>query len=136
MAMKNPHTWTVTDFSGGVASNPELPTDGPLERADGVDISRPGAVTLSRALVPVAGASLDASVALILPLPDVPDSVNPYVLVFLENGKIWRMRRDGSSPALVYTDPDGAISGAAIFAGRLYWATPTHLNNIALDGGA
>lgn len=132
--MKNSHTWTVTDFSGGVASNPELPVDGMLASAECVDTSRPGVVTLSRALSAVAGASLDASVAVILSLPDIPDTVNPYVFAFLENGKIWRMRRDGSSPTLVYTDPDGSIVSAAIFAKRLYWATPTRLNNIALEG--
>lgn len=80
------------------------------------------------------GATLDAAVAFVLAVSNLPDTVNPYVLAFLENGKIWRMRRDGSSPTLVYTDPDGAISQAAIFAGRLYWTTPTHLNNIVLEG--
>jgi hypothetical protein len=133
--MKNDQTWTATDFSAGVASNPERPSDGLLLRAEGVDISRPGSVSLSRAFTKVTGLSLDASVAFILPLSNLPDTVNPYVFAFLENGKIWRMRRDGTSPTLVYADPDGSISGAAIFSGRLYWTTPTHLNNIALEGG-
>ncbi len=123
------------DFSGGIADYPSIA--GRHTHADHscIDLrSDPRGVRLSHALTRISGSSITSRVLTIVAVGDTPDSINPYLIAFCENGDIWRFKQDGTDWTNVYHDPDGIITGAIIASGRLWWATNTHLNSIAVTG--
>ncbi|MFA6193450.1 MAG: hypothetical protein WC726_01110, partial [Parcubacteria group bacterium] len=132
------NAYRIKGFRGGISDDAYKGVAGAFRFGYGLDI-RGGADTLkcNQALIKDSG---DVVVDLILFF--VPAS-NGKLYGFGNAGRIYRKDTLTSSWSLIYTDPDGRISGADEYTNNngsgsyiayLYWATETKIKRIPLSG--
>lgn len=132
------NAYRIKGFRGGISDDAYKGVAGAFRFGYGLDI-RGGADTLkcNQALIKDSG---DVVVDLILFF--VPTS-NGKLYGFGNAGRIYRKDTLTSSWSLIYTDPDGRISGADEYTNNngsgsyiayLYWATETKIKRISLSG--
>lgn len=128
--------YEINSWNGGLSDTEDVGTPGSAKFVSGADIrKRRNTLSCNQAMVEDAPAGTFTS----LPSFMVP-SITGVMYFFCRDGKIVR-RSAGGTYLLVYTDPDGAIVGAAessddqdsIF---LHWATATKLKVKKLRGSA
>ena len=128
--------YEIKSWNGGFADLEDVGTEGSAKFISGADIrKRRNTLSCNQALVEDAPVGMFTDLAMF----QVP-SVTGSLYFFCRDGKIIRRNSSGTY-LLVYTDPDGAILGAAessddegsIF---LHWATATKLKVKKLQGTA